>query len=299
MILKKIGYAVREAIKSLWQYRVRNLLSATIICLSFLTLGIFLSLSNNLQNIAHEITVNMTAVIFLEKDISSQERSEIERELKSLPLIVKQQYVSTQMALEQFREKFPELRDIIKSLNLNPFPESFEIVLDEKKADTETISSIIHRFETMTGVEDVQFNQEQANKMQSLSRLAQAIGFFLGGILILASFLIISNIIKLNVIARQNEIEILRLVGATNTFIRIPFFFEGIILGIFGGILSLFLLYILVNIFPLYLGTSLGALNKYINFQYLSFTQAMAIIAGGAVIGLLGSSSSLSRFLKT
>ena len=299
MILRKIGYAVREAVNSLWQYRVRNLFSATIICLSFLTLGIFLSLSNNLQNIAHEITYNMTAVIFLEKDISPQERSEIEEELKSLPTIVKQQYVSTHMALEQFREKFPELRDILESLNLNPFPESFEIVLDEKKADAETISSIIQKFETMTGVEDVQFNQEQANKMQSLSRLSQAVGFFLGGILILASFLIISNIIKLNVIARQNEIEILRLVGATNMFIRIPFFIEGIILGIFGGILSLFLLYILVNIFPLYLGTSLGALNRYINFQYLSLTQALAIIAGGAVIGLLGSSSSLSRFLKT
>jgi len=299
LILRKIGYAVREAVNSLWQYRVRNLFSATIICLSFLTLGIFLSLSNNLQNIAHEITYNMTAVIFLEKDISPQERSEIEEELKSLPTIVKQQYVSTHMALEQFREKFPELRDILESLNLNPFPESFEIVLDEKKADAETISSIIQKFETMTGVEDVQFNQEQANKMQSLSRLSQAVGFFLGGILILASFLIISNIIKLNVIARQNEIEILRLVGATNMFIRIPFFIEGIILGIFGGILSLFLLYILVNIFPLYLGTSLGALNRYINFQYLSLTQALAIIAGGAVIGLLGSSSSLSRFLKT
>ena len=74
--------------------------------------------------------------------------------------------------------------------------------------------------------------------MQSLSRLARAIGFFLGGILILASFFIISNVIRLNVFARKAEIEILRLVGATNTFIRLPFLIEGVALGILGSLLS-------------------------------------------------------------
>jgi cell division transport system permease protein len=134
--------------------------------------------------------------------------------------------------------------------------------------------------------------------MQSLSRLARAVGFFLGGILILASFFIISNVIRLNVFARKSEIEILRLVGATNTFIRFPFFMEGITLGVLGSSLSLALLFLLIKLFPLYLGDSLGALQEMVNFRYLSLSQSLTMILGGAVMGLLGSLSSLSRFLK-
>jgi len=92
--------------------------------------------------------------------------------------------------------------------------------------------------------------------------------------------------------------EILRLVGATNTFIRIPFLIEGIILGILGGLLSLILLFLLIKIFPFYLGTSLGVLQELINFRYLSLAQTAMLISGGAIIGFLGSFSSLARFLK-
>jgi cell division transport system permease protein len=134
--------------------------------------------------------------------------------------------------------------------------------------------------------------------MQSLSRLAQAVGFFLGGILVLASFFIISSVIKLNVFARKEEIVILRFVGATNTFIRIPFLMEGTILGILGGLVSLLLIFFLIKFFPLYLGASLGVFNELINFRYLSLSQIIMLIAIGAFIGFSGSLSSLARFLK-
>jgi cell division transport system permease protein len=86
--------------------------------------------------------------------------------------------------------------------------------------------------------------------------------------------------------------------GATNTFIRVPFLIEGVTLGIIGGLLSLFLLFLLVKLFPLYLGTSLGVLSEIINFRYLTLSQTIMLIAGSIIVGLLGSFSSLSRFLK-
>jgi len=150
----------------------------------------------------------------------------------------------------------------------------------------------------LPGVEDVQFNRDWVDKMRSLSRLAQAVGFFLGGILILASFFIISNVIRLNVFSRKNEVEILRLVGATNTFIRTPFIIEGVALGVLGSLLSLALVYGVIRAFPLYLGASLGALQEIVNFRFLTLGQSLALAAGGAVMGFLGSLSSLSRFLK-
>lgn len=270
----------------------------TIICLSFLIIGIFLSLSNNLGYAAREISDNMVVVLFLEKDINDIAKEALEKELSASPLVIKYRYINPDQATEKFEIKFPDLKSIVDNLEETPFPASFEATLIEKDLSSNDIMDFIHRMEAHPGVEDIQYNKEWIERMQSLSRLAKAIGFFLGGILILASFFIISNVIKLNVFARRNEIEILKLVGGTNMFIRIPFLFEGIILGILGGLLSLILLFIVITFFPLYLGSSLGALGELINFRFLNFSQIMLLIGGCALIGFLGSFSSMARFLK-
>lgn len=298
MIIKKFKYFLKETVNNLWQYRVRNIFSTTIICLSFLILGIFLSLSNNLQYSAQQLSKDMAVVLYLEKNLTRIEVSQIEEKLKRSSSVAKIQFISSKKALEKFQIKFPELQGIIENLKINPFPPSFEIVIREKSLSSDEIQNFIQEMRDMDGIEDVQFNWDWAEKMKSLSRLVKVVGFFLGGILILASFFIISNVIKLNVFARKEEMEILRLVGATNTFIRIPFLIEGIILGILGGLLSLILLFLLIKIFPFYLGTSLGALKELINFRYLSLAQTAMLIGGGAIIGFSGSFSSLARFLK-
>jgi len=287
-----------DTLNNLWQFRVRNFFSITIICLSFLILGVFLSLSNNLQHIAQELSRNMVVVFFLDKDFPAKEITQIEQQIRQSPFVTKVKYVSTEEALSRFQKNFPELQEIINNLKTNPFPPSFEATLEDKAAATDEILSFINEMTRRKGIEDVQYNRAWVEKVQSLSRLAKAVGFFLGGILILASFFIISNVIKLNVFSRKNEIEILRLVGATNTFIRIPFLLEGILLGLMGSLVSLILLFFLIQLFPLYLGSFLGALQELLGFRYLSFSQSVGLLAGGAIIGSMGSLSSLSRFLK-
>jgi len=240
----------------------------------------------------------MVVVFFLEDDLPENQKNLVQESLKNSPLVKDVQYLSSEQAMERFRKNFPELQEIIKNLKINPFPCSFETTLKEENISSERTLAFIQEMSKMKGIEDVQFNKEWVDKMQSLSRLTQAMGFFLGGILVLASFFIISNVIKLNVFSREIEIDIYRLVGASNTFIRIPFLLEGMILGILGALVSLLLLFLLINLFPIYLGASLGALNELINFRYLSISQIFSLIAGGTVIGFLGSLSSLSRFLK-
>lgn len=240
----------------------------------------------------------MAVVLYLEKNLTRIEVNQIEEKLKRSSLIAKIQFISSTQALEKFQIKFPELQGIIENFKINPFPPSFETAIRKNSLSSDEIQNFIQEMRNMDGIEDVQFNWDWIEKMKSLSRLVKAVGFFLGGILILASFFIISNVIKLNVFARKEEMEILRLVGATNTFIKIPFLIEGIILGILGGLLSLILLFLLIKIFPFYLGTSLGVLQELINFRYLSLAQTAMLISGGAIIGFLGSFSSLARFLK-
>lgn len=240
----------------------------------------------------------MAVVLYLEKNLTRIEVSQIEEKLKRSSLVAKIQFISSTQALEKFQIKFPELQGIIENFKINPFPPSFETAIRKNSLSSDEIQNFIQEMRNMDGIEDVQFNWDWIEKMKSLSRLVKAVGFFLGGILILASFFIISNVIKLNVFARKEEMEILRLVGATNTFIKIPFLIEGIILGILGGLLSLILLFLLIKIFPFYLGTSLGVLQELINFRHLSLAQTAMLISGGAIIGFLGSFSSLARFLK-
>lgn len=299
MIAQKLKHFQRETLNNLWQFRARNVFSITIICLSFLIVGIFVSLSNNLQYTAQQLSKDMAVVFFLDKDISPVDRDTITKELENSPLVQKIQFVSADQAMEKFLTKFPDLQEIVDNIKLNPFPPSYEITLLDKDLTYEETQVFIDRTRALKGIEDVQFNKEWVEKMQSLSRLSRAVGFFLGGILILASFFIVSNVIKLNVIARKDEIEILRFVGGTNVFIRIPFLAEGIILGALGGILSLLLLFIVIKLFPVYLGSSLGILNELINFRYLTFSQSIALIFSGAVIGLFGSLSSIAKFLKS
>jgi len=299
LIPPKFKHFQRETLNNLWQFRARNVFSVTIICLSFLIVGIFVSLSNNLQYTAQQLSQDMAVVFFLNKDISPIDREAITRELEKSPLVQKTQFVSSEEAIEKFLIKFPDLEGIVDNLKLNPFPSSYEISLREKNLTYEDTQPFIDKMRGMKGIEDVQFNKDWVEKMQSLSRLARAVGFFLGGILVLASFFIVSNVIKLNVIARKDEIEILRFVGGSNIFIRIPFLTEGIILGALGGILSLLLLFVVIKLFPLYLGSSLGILNELINFRYLTFSQSFALIFSGAVIGLFGSMSSIAKFLKS
>ncbi len=237
-------------------------------------------------------------VFYLDPGISTRDRNAVEARIKAFPAVTAVHYVSRETALERFQKNFPELEPILKNLDANPFPPSLEANLNRDVFMSDEILGFVAEIKNVNGVEDVQFNRDWVRKMKSLSRLARAVGFFLGGILILASFFIISNVIRLNVFARRSEIEILRLVGATNSFIRLPFLLEGLALGILGSALSLGLLYILIKLFPLYLGRSLGALQEMINFRYLSLPQSLSMILSGALMGILGSLSSLSRFLK-
>ncbi|RLE01980.1 MAG: hypothetical protein DRJ11_08405 [Candidatus Aminicenantes bacterium] len=255
-------------------------------------------MSNNLRYTANQISKNMQAVFFLNSDISPKARQEIEKKLAASATVKKFHYVSPEEAAARFKDKFPELSRVVDSLGFNPFPPSIEVTFSKKSLSSAQVEKLLSTIQSIPGVEEVQYNLEWVDRVQAFGRLITAIGFFLGGILILASFFIISNVIKLNVLSRKDEIDILRLVGASNFFIRVPFVLEGMTLGLIGGLASLLLLFLTIQLLPLYVGTSLGALTELIRFRYLTSSQSLLLVASGIFIGFLGSLSSVSRLLR-
>jgi cell division transport system permease protein len=297
-VIEKLRFFLNVTGNNLWQFRTRNVFSVTIICLSFLTVGIFLALSNNLKATARELATNMTIAFYLDPKAPPETVEAIRQEISRPDFAAGVTLVTAGEALERFRASFPELADMAAGLKANPFPPSLELRIKAKASASKEVLSFVEGMRKRPGVVDVLFNQDWVEKMQGFSRLAGAVGAFLGGILILTSFFIISNVVKLNVFARKNEIEILRFVGGTNFFIRIPFWLEGITLDLLGSLLSLGLLFIVIQVFPLYLGTSLGALQQLLRFRYPDLSQALALLGGGAATGWIGSATSVSKFLK-
>lgn len=298
MIFRKLKYLVRAAANNLWNFRGRNLISVLIISFSFLVIGIFLALSNNLIYIGQQMSNNLAISFFLDKNLKTEELENIRSQILASSLVQSLNFISPEEAYERFITNFPELKEILENLKSNPFPAAYEVKLKKNVTSLLAITTFLENIKRLKGVLDVQFNQEWVEKMQSLSRLVKAIGFFLGGILILASFFIISNVVRLNVFARKNEIEILRLVGATNNFIRVPFLIEGSVLGLLGSLISIFILFLLIKIFPVYLGNSLGAAKELFALRPLTMEQSVWLIIGGAITGILGSVTSVSRFLR-
>lgn len=297
-MIEKLKFFLSVTGNNLWQFRTRNIFSVTIICLSFLTVGIFMSLSNNLRATARELSSNMSIAFYLEEGLSENAIDQIRHEISRPAFVESVRLVEPSEALERFRASFPELADIVAGLKGNPFPSSFELRVNAKASASKEVVAFVEGMKKRPGVTDVMFNQDWVEKMQGFSRLAGAIGAFLGGILILTSFFIISNVVKLNVFARKNEIEILRLVGGTNMFIRVPFWLEGITLGLLGSLLSLALLFVVISVFPVYIGAQLGALQQLLRFRYPDLTQAVFLLSGGAATGFIGSATSVSKFLK-
>lgn len=298
MILRKPRYFLREAAHNLWHFKARHAISLAIICLSFVILGAFLCLSNNLRERARAMAQNLAVVFYFNESLPAAERLPVEEEIRRSPLVGGVRVVPADEAFARFLADFPDLKEIVSNLGANPFPASIEVSLKNPETPADAILGFIGQIKRYPAVRDVQFNRDWADKIASLGRLATAIGAFFGGILVLAAFFIISNVIKLIVIARRSEIEILRLVGATNTFIRIPFLLEGTILGAAGGLLSIGLVFLLVRLFPAAAGNTLGALRELVGLRFLTLFQSGAIVVGGGFVGVLGSLSSLSRFLR-
>ncbi|MDD8019953.1 MAG: permease-like cell division protein FtsX [Acidobacteriota bacterium] len=298
MIFRQLRYLFRAAGHNLWNFRGRNSFSILIISFSFLVIGMFLALSNNLSYLGEQLSKNLAISFFLDRNLPPEKTEEIKKTIIDSSLIDSVIYVSQEEAQNRFRANFPELKDILDNLKSNPFPPSLEARFKNMAISLTAITAFIDNIKRLPGVLDVQFNQDWVEKMQSLSRLVKAIGFFLGAIFILASFFIISNVVRLNVFARHNEIEIQRLVGATNTFIRIPFLIEGFVIGLVGSLLAIFILFLLTKIFPVYLGGALGAAKQLIALKPLTLEQIIWLIAGGAITGTLGSVTAVSRFLR-
>jgi len=299
MIGRTIGRAFRDAFGHLGRAKTRHAVSFTVLVLSFLMAGLFLSLSNNLRARARTLSRDMAVIVYLKGAATPEERNAVEQRARLSPLVASIRSIGPEDAADRFIKEFPDLKDVLENLGGNPLPASIEATLNDATAPEAPVVRLIDEIRAMPGVEDIQFNRRWADRIRALGRLSDAVGLFIGGLLILISIAVVSGAIRLNILGRREEIDILHLVGATNGYIRSPFLLEGLILGAAGGATAAGLVSLAAHLFPLYLGQSLGALQDLIGFEPLTLVQFAGLVAGGGIAGLLGSLAALGRVFRS
>jgi len=219
----------------------------TTVAITLFIVGFFTILVFDIQSIINSIKGQVELAVYLQDNISPQLNEYIETEINSWEETNEVKYVSKEQALERFKEQ-NEGSDILKEIQGNPLPASFEITLN----DPEKVELVALRFldkdgNYIEGIDDVVYGQTYVRRLFSITAIIGTIAFIIIIVLLLATIVLIFNTIRLSIYARRKEIEVMKLVGASNWFVRIPFLFEGFFEGFIGSIISVVLLYLLGN----------------------------------------------------
>jgi cell division transport system permease protein len=292
-VLRAVVYFLQEAFTSLWRSRLISVLSMGTIAVSLFVLGAFLTLASNLNDVVTRWTQKVQIVFYLQDDAEALVRQSLENRLKGDPAVEGTVFVSRETALERFRSLFHDMRSLPDDLGENPFPASIEVTLRPGHESPPEVERLVAAFEKAPGVQEAQYDLLWIERLATAVRLVRGVGLFLGGILLLAGVFTISNVIRLTIYAREDELDIMRLVGATQAYVRGPFVMEGLIQGGLGGLLSFGLLVAALR----FLARDLATASEILGRASITLPPGLGLllVLGGMAVGVVGSLVSLGR----
>ena len=292
-VFRALAYFFEEAFQSLWRSRFIGALSVGTIAVSLFVVGAFLAVASSLGEVVARWTQKVQVTFYLEDDVEDRIRKSLEDRLKADPAIESVDLVSRAQALERFKSLFRDLSTLPDDLGQNPFPASFEVTLKSGHHSKEEVTRLVAAYEGAPGVEEAQYDLLWIERLATGVRLVRGAGALLGGILVLASVFTISNVIRLTVYARQDELDIMRLVGATRAYVKGPFVVEGMLQGGIGGLLALGLLALALRVLARDAAMASELLGR--TSIAVSPTLALTLVLGGMAVGVAGSLMSLGR----
>ncbi len=280
-----MNLAVREALRAFQRAPMLSLLSITTIAFSLFAFGLFGLVYLNLRDALAQVEERVEIRGFVAEGTSAEATSAAVGDIAAFPEVASVRYVSDVQALERARRELGEFEDVFEAGIL---PASIEVRLREGKRDPESVRSVARRLEFYDFIDDIRYGEEWVEKLYKIRNIATAVGLSLGVIFAIVAIIIIGSTIRMAVLARSREIHIMRLVGATNGFIRAPFLVEGFLKGFLGGLLALVLTYVTFQFVGQYV----------VEATYFGSGLAVLGVLAGALIGLLGSAVSVGRHLR-
>ena len=282
----------REALLSFRRAPLLSGLSVTTIAFSLFTVGLFLLVALNLRQALKGLEERVEIVAFILRGTPPETITLASQDIAAFPEVKDVEYVTEEQALGRARKELVEFRDAYRDLSVNPLPASFEVRLKDGYRNATAASQVAKRLESFSFIEDIRYGRDWVERLDKLRNLAGVVGFVIGLAFAAVAVVIIGVTIRLTILQRTREISIMRLVGATNRFIRGPFLLEGALKGLMGGLLSLVLCY---AGFRLFRDSNLGTLG---GLMFFGPDQMGLLVLFGVALGLIGSLVSVGRHLR-
>jgi cell division transport system permease protein len=297
------AFFLKEALRALSRNAAPSFAAMLTVVLTALVLGVFIPVVQATTGTANKVRSRVVVNVYLADNITQPQLTALRNRLTTTPNVKAVDYISKQQALQELASKRKGTGEAIQLLGSNPLPATYRVVPKDPGKVQGIVDSLVKIDPTtgkktfaMAGIGDVRNREQDTNKILSATSLVKTMTASLAALLILASIALIANTIRLSIFARRREVEVMKLVGATNWFIRWPFVIEGIIVGFMGGVLAVLLLWIIKDtlVDPLSAKFALIAAPNTIQFPAL----IAVLLASCVAVSALGSGLTLRRFLR-
>jgi cell division transport system permease protein len=291
--MARVDYFLGETFSSLRRNLLMTLAAIMTVAVSLFLLGGVMVLSEIVGRAVHRIENQVEVNIFLRNDITPDQRTDLEGLVSGMPEVKGVEYISKEKAYEEFKELYRESPEIYENVDQDILPASYRIELRNPKS----AQAVSTRLEGQPGVDEVQFGGDDVKKLLNLIGVVRRGTFIAVAFILTAAVLLIANTIRLAIFARRREIAIMKLVGATNWFVRVPFIFEGMAEGAMGAVMAGAIIF----------GTKFLLLDKaQESILFLPLTVGVdslfkilaVLVAVGMAVGAIGSGLALRRFLE-
>lgn len=298
MVIEKLKYLLAHALINLVRAGWGGLASIVSIAVAFVIIGIFILLIQHFNALVTEWKEQLQVSVFLDDRITPLQLEMLKRRIENEAAVKTSTFTTKEEALVNFRRELKGQVSLLEGLGDNPLPASFQFKIHDGYQSPEALKGLSAFLSRLEGVEDVQYGQEWVERIARVARLIRTLGVIIGSVLTLGSAMIVSNTIRLAVYARAQEIEIMRLVGATKAYIRAPFLVEGMLQGSLGAGLALGVLFAAYRFVAPTFTVASPLFSTAVGQGFLESSMMAGLVGGGAVIGALGSSLAVGRFLK-
>ncbi len=286
----------KRALLDIRHNRLLNAVTITTIALSILIVSAAILFFINTTDMLEAWRRGIRIMVYLEDDLDPGRQQAIAARLKGLYGVQEARFISKQTALEHLRAQMPRQSAILEGIGQNPLPDAYEVQMIPSARTWEKAEDLAQRLEAIDGVADVEYGQRWVERFITLFNLFRLTSYAMGGLFFIASLFIVGNTVRLILYTRREEVEIMRLVGATERFILAPFYFQSMIQGILGGIAGLAGLLIMFMLIQSKIQAV--AVGGTVALRFLSPGLMMAIVAASALVGWLGCHLSLKQYLK-
>jgi cell division transport system permease protein len=289
-------FYTQRAVKDILENRFLNAVTIITIALSVLIVSAFGLFFLNGQDLFNTWKRGVRLMVYLQPGTSEAQRLDTRYRLQDIAGIQSVRYISKDDALKLMKERMPRQSSLLDNLEKNPLPDAFEVTLVSESSSPEKIEFLAQRIESLPSVSGVEYGQKWIERFSNFFNLFKLAGYGMGAMFFMATVFIAANTIRLVLYSRREEIHIMRLVGATDNFIKIPYYLEGLIQGFFGSLIGLGVLYAAYSAVGSQFQQSLSV--ELVSIRFFSMQACALIMTAGMVTGLLGSYFSLKQFMK-